>query len=90
MMRPEDIPVEVTKWAYNAPLPRGAVLSQNEAADLLAHFWPAIAVHLRSQHFREAAEIAYEAGERFYDDRGLRAAEAAWDVSEIIKDKAAE
>jgi hypothetical protein len=57
----DDIPTSVTKLTYrrtqelaSAGLP---VLSQNQTAELLAHFWPAIEQHFRSQHFTEGYEL---------------------------------
>lgn len=48
-MDPDDIPTSVTKMTYSmtqnlstAGLP---VLSQNDTAKFLAHYWPAIAEH---------------------------------------------
>lgn len=52
---PDDIPTSVTKLVYTCPLDTSRAVSQNEAAALLAHYWPAI-----EQHFRRllADEIA--------------------------------
>ena len=49
-MDPLDIPTSVTKLVYTAPWigdPKtcAAKLSQNEAAEQLAHYWPAIREH---------------------------------------------
>ena len=51
----DDIPTSVTKLVYTAPwiLPR----SQNDVAELFAHFWPAIERHFRDQVLAEAAEL---------------------------------
>lgn len=50
---PDDIPAAITRLVYAAPhLPAaldGLVLSQNQAAAVLAHFWPAIEQHIRQQ-----------------------------------------
>jgi hypothetical protein len=48
-MTPDDIPTAITKLVYTAPLiPDGGAgrqISQNQAAEQLAHYWPAIAEH---------------------------------------------
>ncbi|MCP9209627.1 hypothetical protein [Streptomyces cucumeris] len=36
---PDDIPIEITNLTYTAP---GPVMSQNQVAEVLAHYWPAI------------------------------------------------
>ena len=41
-MTGDDIPVKITKHIYTMS---GAVVSQNEAADIVAHLWPAIREH---------------------------------------------
>lgn len=56
-MTPDDIPTAITKLVYTAPKvesyrPSGE-LSQNQAAELLAHYWPAIEQHIREQIGRE-------------------------------------
>lgn len=51
-MLPDDIPTEITKLVYTFDAPRLTNLhdlSQNETAQILAHFWPAIAAHIRAQ-----------------------------------------
>lgn len=56
-----DIPAEITKLIYTLPAsaqsPRSfaPALSQNQIADLLAHFWPAIEAHIRQQVAEEGA-----------------------------------
>lgn len=47
LMDPDDIPTEITKLAYSDPT--GASMSQNRAARMLAHYWPAIEAHIREQ-----------------------------------------
>jgi hypothetical protein len=52
-VNPDDIPTEITKLVYTAPKiesyrPSGE-LSQNQTAEMLAHFWPAIEAHIRQQ-----------------------------------------
>lgn len=46
---PDDIPTSVTRLVYAAPATGPAAvlrnLSQNDAAAILAHFWPAIREH---------------------------------------------
>jgi hypothetical protein len=53
-MSPDDIPTEITTMAYTAPGPR---LSQNAAATLLAHYWPAIEQHVREQVAEELLAV---------------------------------
>lgn len=48
-MDPDDIPTEITKLVYTLPLSTSQAFSQNQAAALLAHFWPAIEQHVRKQ-----------------------------------------
>jgi hypothetical protein len=48
---PLDIPTEITKLTYSLLDP--PVLSQNDAARMLAHFWPAIEAHTREQVAQE-------------------------------------
>ncbi|MCZ1012305.1 hypothetical protein [Streptomyces lydicus] len=45
-MNADSIPTDITALAYTAPGPK---LSQNQAAELLAHYWPAIEQHIRAQ-----------------------------------------
>lgn len=45
-MDADDIPTGITQLTYTAP---GPALSQNDAAKLLAHYWPAIEQHIRGQ-----------------------------------------
>lgn len=52
-MNSMDVPTEVTKLVYTCPLSASQARSQNEAATLLAHYWPAIEQHLRQQIGRE-------------------------------------
>lgn len=65
-MNPDDIPTEITRMTYrstqafsDAGLP---ILSQNQTAVLLAHYWPAIEQHIRGQvraaALTEAAQVA--------------------------------
>ncbi|WP_438489526.1 hypothetical protein [Streptomyces sp. S186] len=63
-MDPMDVPTEVTKLVYSAP--RTEARSQNEVAELLAHYWPAIANHVRRQVLREAAAIGRELSRKGY------------------------
>ncbi|MFI1225911.1 MULTISPECIES: hypothetical protein [unclassified Streptomyces] len=42
----DSVPTHITALTYTAP---GPVLSQNGAAEVLAHYWPAIEKHLREQ-----------------------------------------
>lgn len=57
-MDPDDIPTSITRETYTITRSLIAdglpVLSQNQTAMLLAHFWPAIEQHVRGQI---AAEI---------------------------------
>ncbi|MFD5564484.1 hypothetical protein [Kitasatospora griseola] len=60
---PDDIPTSVTQLVYTAPWvgdPKycAVKLSQNEIAEQLAHYWPAIEQHIREQ---VAQEIEAEA-----------------------------
>lgn len=48
-MNADDIPTEVTKLAYTCPLSISKAVSQNQVAELLAHYWPAIEKHIREQ-----------------------------------------
>lgn len=50
-MDPMDVPTEVTKLVYTAP--RTEARSQNQVAELIAHYWPAIEKHMREQVGRE-------------------------------------
>ncbi|WP_331750713.1 hypothetical protein OG215_36165 (plasmid) [Streptomyces globisporus] len=43
-MHADSIPSHITQLTYSAP---GPALSQNQAAALLAHYWPAIEQHIR-------------------------------------------
>lgn len=52
-MTPDQIPTEITKLTYrriqaigNAGIP---VLSQNQTAEFLSHYWPDIEAHIRNQ-----------------------------------------
>lgn len=85
-MLPDDIPTEITQLVYTAPpisKQNKIALSQDEVAEQLAHYWPAIEGHVRRQVLREAAQIANVEGDRLYDDVGLKAAEGAW----VVRDK---
>ncbi|MGW6912533.1 hypothetical protein ACWGB8_01725 [Kitasatospora sp. NPDC054939] len=57
-MNPDDIPAAVTQLVYTDPT--GIVLSQNQAAAYLAHYWPAIKAHI----LREAATQQRQAADR--------------------------
>jgi hypothetical protein len=50
-MTPDDIPTSVTQLTYRTAQALGdagiPVLSQNQTAVLLAHYWPAIEAHFR-------------------------------------------
>lgn len=48
-MNADDIPTEVTKLVYTCPLSISKAVSQNQVAELLAHYWPAIEKHIREQ-----------------------------------------
>lgn len=59
---PDDIPTTVTRLVYTAPKvasyrPSGE-LSQNQAAEFLAHFWPEVEQHIREQIAREIEQAA--------------------------------
>jgi hypothetical protein len=41
----DDIPISVTKLVYTCPLSISKAVSQNQVAELLAHYWPAIQEH---------------------------------------------
>jgi hypothetical protein len=43
IVTPDDIPVSVTRLIYTDPA--GCVLSQNQAAVMFTHYWPAIREH---------------------------------------------
>lgn len=65
-MNPDDIPTEITKLTYRSisalqqvGLP---VLSQNQTAEFLAHFWPAIEAHLREQIATEIEKSEFRRG----------------------------
>ena len=47
------IPTEITMLTYTAP---GPVLSQNGAAEVLAHYWPALQAHF----YQQAADVLQE------------------------------
>lgn len=57
-MQADDIPTSITDLTYTAPGPK---LSQNDAAELLAHYWPAIEAHVLRRSAVVAGEFA-EAG----------------------------
>jgi hypothetical protein len=48
-VNPDDIPTEITKLVYTLPFDTSKAYSQDQAADLLAHFWPAIEERIREQ-----------------------------------------
>jgi hypothetical protein len=54
-VNPDDIPTEITRLTYSAPPVdknhNGTPLhlSQNRAAEQIAHYWPAIEKHVREQ-----------------------------------------
>ena len=56
-MRADDIPVKITRLTYTAP---GPIMSQNEVAEVLAHYWTAIEQNIRAdgraKAFHEAAD----------------------------------
>lgn len=56
----DDIPTEITRLVYTAPwiAPR----SQNDIAELLAHYWPAIEEHFRERLGSEVEAFAKAAG----------------------------
>lgn len=54
-MTPDDIPTSVTKLVYTDPC--GIVLSQNQAAVFLAHYWPAIEQRIREQVAQELLAV---------------------------------
>ncbi|MFF2228635.1 hypothetical protein ACFVV7_35545 [Streptomyces globisporus] len=62
----DSVPSHITALTYTAP---GPVLSQNGAAEVIAHYWPAIEKHLRGQI---SAEILASGG-HFVDG------DLAWD-----------
>jgi hypothetical protein len=45
----DDIPGSVTKLVYTCPLGISKAVSQNQVADLLTHYWPAIREHFATQ-----------------------------------------
>jgi hypothetical protein len=51
---PNDVPTEITKLVYTCPLSISKAVSQNQVAELLAHYWPAIEKHVREQVAQEA------------------------------------
>jgi len=53
---PDDIPTSVTRLIYTDPA--GCVLSQNQAAAMFTHYWPAIEQHIREQIAAEITEAA--------------------------------
>lgn len=79
-MSPDDIPTEITKLTYGRVQALGEaglpVLSQNQTAVFLAHYWPAIEKHV-------AVRLAdrLEAGN---PDRGAEFSEGVdWCVGEL-------
>lgn len=54
-MNPEDIPESITAQVYGVPLLTNParktthILTRSDAAEVLAHFWPAIERHIREQ-----------------------------------------
>lgn len=87
-MQPDDIPTEITKLVYTAPwiMPR----SQNDIAELLAHYWPAIEQHVRAQSI-PAWEVVYEPGNvsdyligYTNDEAPAKAAAEAWFRSQYL------
>lgn len=71
-MDPDDIPTEITKLVYTAPKiggfgPSAVRLSQNEAAEFLAHFWPAIERHVREQVATEPIIARWSKGVTHHD-----------------------
>ncbi len=65
-MNPNEIPTTITRLVYDAPripTPDGNTLklSQNQAAQMLAHFWPEIERHIRGL----LADEIYTERERF-------------------------
>lgn len=50
-MNPDDIPTTITQLTYTAPFATAdlPILSQNDTAKMLAHYWPAIEAHVREQ-----------------------------------------
>lgn len=70
----DDIPTSVTKLVYTCPFETSKAYSQNQVAELLAHYWPAIAEHFArkvhklkdpapagSEHYRSGWDDAVEA-----------------------------
>jgi hypothetical protein len=75
---PDDIPVSVTRLIYTDPA--GCVLSQNQAAVMFTHYWPAIEQHIREQIAQEIDAAADRVFSEYTEDAmkarglGLRAA----------------
>ena len=59
-MLPDDIPAKIAKLVYTAP--RCNPRSENDAAEYLAHYWPAIERHVREQVATDIAVYAGAAG----------------------------
>lgn len=57
-MHADDIPTEITKLTYSRVQALGEaglpVLSQNQTAEFLAHYWPATEAHIREQVAQES------------------------------------
>lgn len=53
---PDDIPASVTQLVYTDP--SGCVLSQNQAAAMFTHYWPAIEQHIRGMVAQEIEAAA--------------------------------
>ncbi|MFG3051849.1 hypothetical protein ACGFZP_12990 [Kitasatospora sp. NPDC048239] len=66
-MTPDDIPTSVTSLVYTDP--SGIVLSQNQAAAFLAHYWPAIDQDRGPAPWRETAHPRYGEDGQWIDSR---------------------
>jgi hypothetical protein len=76
-MNPDGIPTEITKLIYTAPRvesyrPSGE-LSQNQAAEFLAHFWPEIEAHAREQVAQEIDAAVDRSQAEHPDIEGMKA-----------------
>lgn len=89
-MAPDDIPTSVTDLIYSAPFKNQ--LSQNNVAELLAHFWPAIRTHFLNEG-RELIGTASEARLDAIDEDERDPSDwdrhHAWlDAADVLKDAA--
>lgn len=68
-MHADDVPTEVTKLVYTCPLSISKAVSQNQVAELLAHYWPAIEEHIREQVAQDMEAQVWPHESEARDDR---------------------